>query len=121
MFKQMTLAAAALSTAALVVPAESAEARRGYSNHYGYSQHYRNHRGYDRRYYGRNYDRRYYGRNYRRGCKSGTTGAIVGAAGGALLGREIAGRGDRTMGTILGAAIGGLAGRELTRTKRCYR
>jgi Glycine zipper 2TM domain len=117
MFKQFTLAAAALSSAALVVPAESAEARRGYSNHYGYSQNYRNYRGNDRRYYGRNY----YGRNYRRGCKSGTTGAIVGAAGGALLGREIAGRGDRTMGTILGAAIGGLAGRELTRTKRCYR
>ena len=116
MFKQMSLAAAALSSAALVVPVDTAEARhrdRGYYNGHGYSQQYRNYRG---------YDRRYYGRNYRRGgCKSGTTGAIVGAAGGALLGREIAGRGDRTMGTILGAAIGGLAGRELTRTKRCYR
>jgi hypothetical protein len=114
MFKQITLAAAALSSAALVVPVDTAEARHrgyGYYNSHGYSQQYRNYRG---------YDRRYYNRTYRNGCKSGTTGAIVGAAGGALLGREIAGRGDRTMGTILGAAIGGLAGRELTRTKNCY-
>ena len=47
-------------------------------------------------------------------------GAILGAAAGALLGREIVGRrGGRSTGTILGAAGGGLAGRELTRDKRC--
>ncbi|HEY0446285.1 MAG TPA: glycine zipper 2TM domain-containing protein [Allosphingosinicella sp.] len=116
MFKQITLAAAAFSSVAMLPSAAEAGQRyRGYSNDYGYSQQqYRGDRYRD--------DRRYYGRDYRRGgCKSGTTGAIVGAAGGALLGREIAGRGDRTMGTILGAAVGGLAGRELTRTKRCYR
>ena len=116
MFKQMTLAAAALSSVAMLpTAAEAGHRERGYYNDYGYSQQYRG----DRYYRG---DRRYYGRNYygQRRCKSGTTGAIVGAAGGALLGREIAGRGDRTIGTILGAAVGGLAGRELTRTKRRY-
>jgi len=115
MFKQITLAAAAISSVAMLpAAAEAGNRDRGYSNSH-YSQQYRGDRRYrqDRRYQ----DRRYYGRNYRRSCKSGTTGAIVGGAGGALLGREIAGRrGSRTTGTILGAAIGALAGREITRT-----
>ncbi len=55
--------------------------------------------------------------------RSGTTGAIVGGAGGALLGREIDRRGDRMLGTILGAAAGALAGREIERNvirpRRC--
>ncbi len=46
---------------------------------------------------------------------NGTTGLIIGAAGGALLGREVDSRGDRTVGTILGAALGGLLGREIDR------
>ena len=99
MLKKFTLAAAAALTAVTAIPAAAeAHQTRGYSNY--------------------NQQRAYYsGRSYQR-CKSGTTGAIVGGAGGALLGREVAGRGDRTIGTILGAAVGGLAGRELTRTKR---
>lgn len=118
MFKQITLAAAALSSVAMLPSAaEAGNRHRGYSSDYGYSQQYRGNRyRNERRYYSRDHDRRYYGRNYRRGCKSGTTAAIIGGAGGALLGREVAGRRDRTTGTILGAAIGALAGRELTRT-----
>ncbi len=46
---------------------------------------------------------------------SGTTGLIVGVAGGALAGREIDSRGSRTTGTILGAAIGAIAGRHVER------
>lgn len=60
-------------------------------------------------------DGRYY-------CKrdNGTTGLIIGAAGGALLGREVDGGNDRTLGTILGAAVGGLLGREIDRGEaRC--
>ncbi|HEY0325344.1 MAG TPA: glycine zipper 2TM domain-containing protein [Allosphingosinicella sp.] len=38
---------------------------------------------------------------------------MVGGAAGALLGREIAGRGDRTTGTILGGAVGALLGRQV--------
>lgn len=60
-------------------------------------------------------DGRYYCRR-----DNGTTGLIIGAAGGALIGREVDSRGDRTVGTILGAAIGGLLGREIDRgSARC--
>jgi hypothetical protein len=57
----------------------------------------------------------YYGRTSYRRCK-GTTGTIVGGAGGALLGRHIAGRGSNTTGTILGAAAGALLGREIAKS-----
>ena len=55
-------------------------------------------------------------------CKrpNGTTGLIVGAAGGALVGRAIDTRGERATGTILGAAAGALLGRHIDRNRlRC--
>lgn len=55
-------------------------------------------------------------------CKrpDGTTGLIVGAAGGALIGRAIDTKGERATGTILGAAAGALIGRSLERSRvRC--
>ena len=55
-------------------------------------------------------------------CKrsNGTTGLIVGAAGGALLGRAVDTRGERATGTILGAAAGALLGRHVDRSRvRC--
>ncbi len=55
-------------------------------------------------------------------CKrpNGTTGLIVGAAGGALVGRAIDTHGERATGTILGAAAGALLGREVDRSRyRC--
>ena len=55
-------------------------------------------------------------------CKrsNGTTGLIVGAAGGALLGRAVDTRGERATGTILGAAAGALIGRQIDRSRvRC--
>lgn len=55
-------------------------------------------------------------------CKraDGTTGLIVGAAGGALIGRAIDSRGERATGTILGAAAGALLGRGIDRSRyRC--
>lgn len=55
-------------------------------------------------------------------CKrpNGTTGLIVGAAGGALIGRAIDTHGERATGTILGAAAGALVGREIDRGRyRC--
>lgn len=45
----------------------------------------------------------------------GTTGLVVGAALGAVLGHELA-PGDRTLGTVLGAAGGGLLGRQIGRS-----
>lgn len=96
------------------------------------------HRNYERdnRYYGGgNYQQNYYGEpvyaNTRvwQGndgqyyCKrsNGTTGLLIGGAGGALLGREIAGRyGDRTLGAILGGAAGALLGRSIDKSSaRC--
>jgi hypothetical protein len=55
-------------------------------------------------------------------CKrpNGTTGLIIGAAGGALIGRAIDTRGERATGTILGAAAGALVGRKIERSNvRC--
>jgi len=55
-------------------------------------------------------------------CKrpNGTTGLIVGAAGGALIGRAIDTKGSRATGTILGAAGGALLGRQIDRSRvRC--
>ena len=68
--------------------------------------------------------REWRGRDGRMHCRrsDGTTGAIVGAVGGALVGRTIDTRGDRAGGTILGAIAGGLAGREIDRggsRRRC--
>jgi uncharacterized protein YcfJ len=57
--------------------------------------------------------------NGRYRCKrsNGTTGLIVGAAGGALVGRAIDTHGERATGTILGAAAGALLGRSIDRSR----
>lgn len=119
--------AAAASVALTGIAATPAMAQGRYQpgDYYGrgYEQNYRDDRGYrgDRRYYN---DRRAYrdNRRYYRGdrCRSdGTTGTILGAVVGGLLGREI-GRGGRynrpsTTGTIIGAGAGALAGRAIDR------
>jgi len=87
------------------LPTESAEAQRRYYDRNGYynGPTWRDNRG-----------------RYRCRRSNGTTGLIVGAAGGALIGREIDGGRDRTTGTILGAAAGALIGREVQRGgRRC--
>lgn len=67
-------------------------------------------------------DRVWRGNDGRYYCKrkNGTTGLIIGAAAGALLGRELDGGRSRTVGTILGGAGGALLGREIDRgSVRC--
>lgn len=144
MLKKLSLGVAALAATFTALPtaAQADHGHRGYeqSRYYdGYDRGYSNRRyrrgdyyngGYDRGYSRQGYydDRAYYdGRRYRRRCGSGTTGAIVGGAAGALLGREI-GRGGRsgyygyrrggsgTTGAILGGAAGALLGREIGRS-----
>jgi hypothetical protein len=64
-----------------------------------------------------NQDRIYRGSDNRYYCRrnDGTTGLIIGAVGGGLLGRTIAPNGSKTLGTILGGAGGALIGRSIGR------
>jgi hypothetical protein len=60
-------------------------------------------------------DRVYAGDDGRYYCRrnDGTTGLIVGAAGGGILGNVIDGGHSRTVGTLLGAAAGALVGKSV--------
>jgi hypothetical protein len=140
--KHLALLAAAGSLAAVAIPVQAAELPLTYSapltantalavqphaldmaiataNH---RRKWRDNR-YDR--HGRYYEPRRLGRNDRiwRGrdghfyCRrdNGTTGLVIGAGVGALVGRSIDTDGDRTVGTLLGAALGGVLGREIDR------
>lgn len=62
-------------------------------------------------------DRIYRGRDGRYYCRrsDGTTGLIIGAALGGLLGNQIARGESNTIGTIIGAGAGALLGREIAR------
>jgi hypothetical protein len=61
-------------------------------------------------------DGRYYCRR-----SDGTTGLVIGAGVGALVGRGIDTRGERTTGTVVGGVLGALVGREVERNNdmRC--
>jgi hypothetical protein len=133
-FKTTALALAAAASAVTAVPAFAIDFPTAYgASAAPVSDVQANHRHRDRY---RDRDDRYYGRDERisrntrtwRGndgryyCRksNGTTGLIIGAAGGALLGRAVDTRGERATGTILGAAAGALLGREVDRgNARC--
>jgi hypothetical protein len=121
MFKKLSLAAAALAVGATAMVPTAASAQRYYDRYdraYGdaYSDGYNRGPRYDRGYYDRGgYNRGYYNRGPQR-CNNGTTGTIVGAIAGGLLGRAIDTRGDRTLGTILGGGAGALAGHAIEKS-----
>jgi hypothetical protein len=74
------------------------------------------------RYYSSNGVRYWRGSDGRYHCRrsNGTVGLVIGAAGGALVGRAIDTHGSRTTGTVLGAAAGALLGRSVARNHiRC--
>jgi len=103
----LAVAAAAVAVpAAVVVPTDSAQAQRRYYSNNGYYNGpvWRDSRG-----------------RYRCRRSNGTTGLIIGAAGGALVGRAIDGGRNRTTGTIVGAVAGALVGREVQRSSRSGR
>ena len=112
MFKNLMLASAALAmgTVAMVPTDAAAQRYRGDRYERGYDR--QQYRGYDRRDY-RGNDRRY-ARNQR--CNNGTTGTIVGAIAGGLLGRTIDSRGDRALGTVLGGVGGAVAGNAIEKS-----
>ncbi|WP_070934913.1 glycine zipper 2TM domain-containing protein [Edaphosphingomonas haloaromaticamans] len=98
--RKLMLALGAISLAlpaAMALPTEKAEARKHHR--------YKEWRGRD----GRTYCRK----------SNGTTGLIVGGAGGALLGRAVDTDGDRTTGTLLGAAAGALVGKAVDSKRTC--
>ncbi|MBV1692445.1 glycine zipper 2TM domain-containing protein [Novosphingobium sp. G106] len=93
-----------------------------YSEEYYQDGDWRDHRGYRDSYEDPHYYRerpRYVNRPRYRCRSGGTTGAIVGGALGALLGRGVDRSGDRAVGTILGAGGGALIGREIERNRHC--
>lgn len=132
-------AAAPSSTVSLMQPASFAPAHADVSieHHRGHDKRWKRGRGHRNEYRGQrsrdyrdsNYGdpirrdtRVWRGRDGRYYCKkeNGTTGLLIGAAVGGLIGNEVAGRGDRTLGAILGAAGGALLGREIDRSNsRC--
>ena len=110
----------ALSIATMLAPTAPAFAQPPYGRDRGYDRGY-DRGGYDRygryrepRRIGRN-DHVWRGRDGRYYCKrdNGTTGLIIGAAAGALLGRAVDGGRDKTLGTILGGVGGGLLGKSI--------
>nr|WP_166179126.1 glycine zipper 2TM domain-containing protein [Altererythrobacter segetis] len=126
LFRTSALALAAAGMAVSAVPAQAQD----YYGRHSYSQHHHRDRyGYDTRYYGRDYrsepvyrntrtwrgnDGRYYCRK-----KDGTTGLIIGAAAGALLGRAVDGGYNHTTGTILGGVVGALLGKKVAQGSSC--
>ena len=99
---------------------ERARDRGRYETDYDAARDYRDGPGYAERRLGAQ-DEVYRGSDGRYYCKrgDGTTGLVIGAAGGALIGRAIDGGRNRATGTILGAAAGALLGREVQRSMRC--
>ena len=93
---------------------------RGYDTYYA-DQYYRDGQYYQPRRLSAN-DRVYRGRDNRYYCRrpDGTTGLIIGAIGGGVLGGAIASGGSNTLGVILGALGGGVLGRSIDRNNvRC--
>jgi hypothetical protein len=128
MLKKIIISTAVAASALTALPAAAeAQSRYGYSNRYdnryygqqrygqGYDQRYANQGYYNQGYYNqRTYNGGYYN-HYSQHC-SGSTGTILGAIAGGLLGTQAAGRGDRTLGAIIGAGAGALAGRAIDRS-----
>jgi uncharacterized protein YcfJ len=98
--RKLVLALTAVTMAVPVIPVAPAAAQSGY-------------------YHGRTW-KDSHGRTRCR-KKNGTTGLLVGAAGGALVGRAIDTHGSRTTGTVLGAAAGALLGRHVDRNSGRHR
>src|SRR3546814_3794799 len=98
----LSLAAASLAIpAAFTIPTDKAEAKSHRHRHYEH----REWRGRDGRTYCRKSD--------------GTVGLLIGGAAGALAGRAVDTRGERTTGTVLGPAARPLIGNEMASKRRC--
>jgi uncharacterized protein YcfJ len=129
LFRTSALALAAAGMAVSAVPAAASDhGRHSYSQGWQQSN-TRDRYGNDTRYYGTGYhsqpayrtsqtwrgnDGRYYCRK-----SDGTTGLIIGAAAGALLGRAVDGGYNHTTGTVLGGVVGALLGKSVAQSSTC--
>jgi uncharacterized protein YcfJ len=141
-FRNTALALAAAGLAVPAVPAAAADYGRGSSSyvqvaqhshdrgrHDGWDRDSRDRYGYDTRYYGTAYhsepvyrdtrmwrgdDGRYYCRK-----RDGSTGLVIGAVAGALVGRSVDTHGDRTAGTVIGGILGALIGQQVDGGTTC--
>jgi hypothetical protein len=99
-----------------------ADYERRFATDYDASRHYRDDPRYTERRLNSN-DEVYRGSDGRYYCKrsDGTTGLIVGAAAGGLLGNVVDGGGNRLAGTLIGGALGALAGKSIDQSSdvRC--
>ena len=95
---------------------------RRFATDYDAARHYRDDPRYQERRLSSN-DEVYRGSDGRYYCKrsDGTTGLIVGAAAGGLLGNVVDGGGNRLAGTLIGGALGALAGKSIDQSSdvRC--
>ena len=95
---------------------------RGGESDWDGARYYRDDPRYEERRLGAN-DEVYRGSDGRYYCRrsDGTTGLVIGAGVGALVGRGIDTRGERATGTIIGGVLGALVGREVERSQdlRC--
>ena len=93
-----------------------------YGNRYDAARYYRNDQSYRERRLTRN-DRIYRGNDGRYYCRrsDGTTGLIVGALAGGVLGNVVSNGSSSTLATVLGAAGGGLLGRSIDRGEARFR
>jgi hypothetical protein len=111
-----TAPASAIAQIAPAAPSlEQSSDYRGKKYRRGYRDGYRDAR------YGDSYYRGpvWRGNDGRYRCRrdNGTTGLLIGGATGALIGNEVAGRGDKLLGTIIGGAAGALLGREIDKSR----
>lgn len=95
---------------------------RGGTADWDASRYYREDQRYEERQLSSN-DEVYRGSDGRYYCRrsDGTTGLVIGAGVGALVGHSIDRHGERTTGTVVGGVLGALAGREVERSNdmRC--
>ena len=132
-FSLSTMALAATTMPAAADPPRHAQ-ERGKGHWKGKGEGHWKHGDHDRRYVDRYYANRYYRSGYapirvtratriyrgsddRYYCKrsDGTTGLIIGAAVGGVIGNQVAQGDSKTLGTILGASAGALLGRAIDR------
>lgn len=113
----LALAAGAMTVAGCTTADAQYRGYDGYHSqrdyrHYDRRNNYRNNYRYER---GRTHAWRGSDGRYRCRRSDGTTGTVVGAIAGGLLGRTIDRSGDRTLGTVLGGVGGAVLGREIDR------